>query len=124
MQECTNAKMHIASSARCAFVHSCIRAFLVLALEGLSECDEPGRTVFARLGIELEAQVEPNRADRRFVSKAEPGRGPQREQVDVGGMRKHVTKVDEPDSLKPTVNRTPQLEVKDRLGVAADRKLL
>ena len=84
--------------ARSPFVHSSI-LHCEPALERLPERDEPGRAVVSlRLGIDLETHVEADRPDRRLVAEAKPDRGPQREQIDVGGMGKHVAGVDEADS--------------------------
>src|SRR6266853_4629077 len=117
MHKCTNAGMHGQPKAPCALVHWRIRPFRVSASEGLSKRDEPGGAPFARLRVELEAEVEPKRPDGRLVAEAEPGGRPHLGEIEVGGMGEHVTKIDEPDTLEPSVNRAPQLEIEDGFGV-------
>src|SRR5688572_338561 len=96
--KCRRHTPYASSAVACSCAHFaiCILQFAFqVSLERLSERDEPGRATFTRLGIDLEAEVEPDRPDRRPVPQAEPGRTPQLPQIDVGGVGEHVPAVDE-----------------------------
>src|SRR5688500_16116980 len=91
------------------------------SLKRLSERDVPGRGPFARLGVDLETHIEPDRPDGRLVAYAESDRGPQQPEIDVGWVGEHVAGVDEADTLEPPAYRAAQLDVEDGLPVPADR---
>ena len=55
--------------------------------------------------IELEAEIDANRADRRLVADAEAGGGAQLAEVEIARARKHVAGVEEPDSAEAADER-------------------
>src|ERR1035437_1675185 len=67
------------------------------ASERLSEADEPGREPFARLPVDLEAQIEPDGTDRRFVPDAAADGASQFAEVHIADAREHVAGIEEPD---------------------------
>src|SRR5262249_1595095 len=90
-----------------------------LQSEGLPEADEPRRPRLARLPIDLRADVEAQRPDRRLVAQPGADRRPQLAEADVGGAREHVAGIDEADDAEAAGDGDAQLGVEQRQAVAA-----
>ena len=75
----------------------------------------------AGLAVDLEADIDPDRADRRPVSPAEPDRGAKLTEVEIADVLEDVAAVDKPHDLRVAGHRHPKLAVEDDHGAAADR---
>src|SRR5271169_359730 len=87
--------------------------------EGIADREREGAGVLARLPVELEAVLEPDRTDRRLVVEAEPGSRPELPQVHAVRIGPDLSDVEEERRLEPARDRDAPLGIRDELHVAA-----
>ena len=85
------------------------------------DCGSPS-TMQARYRIELPADVEPERTDRRVVAQAGADVVAQVVQVEVPGIGPDVAPVDEQHAAEVACERKPEFGREVQEGVAADRQ--
>src|SRR5688572_14569154 len=72
--------------------------------------------------IELESEIDANRANRRLIADPDAGGGAKLAQVQVGRLEKHVARIDERDSAEAADERGSKLAVQNDESVATGRE--
>src|SRR5450756_1807568 len=90
------------------------------ASEGIPDGERKGTRVFARLAVELQAVLEPDRTDRRLIVEAKPGSGPELSQVHAVRISPDVADVEEERDFEAAGDRKAPLGIRDELHRASD----